>query len=79
MKMKKQPLVQPHAYRMIGNPDVKTFKSDFPDVKPFVLLDSPVVQSLLGNCPDDRDYECYQCGEETGDCDNGLCYSCNEE
>mgnify|MGYP003650410945 CR=1 FL=1 len=68
--MKNYPLVQPHAYRMIGNPDVKTF----------VLLDSPVVQSLLGNCPDDDSYECYQCGDETGNgCDSGLCYSCQEE
>jgi hypothetical protein len=47
MKMTKQPLVQPHAYRMIGNPDVKTFKADDSASKPFVLLDSPIVQSLL--------------------------------
>ena len=45
--MTKQPLVQPHAYRMIGNPDVKTFKADDSASKPFVLLDSPIVQSLL--------------------------------
>jgi len=34
----------------------------------------------FSECPDDSDYECYQCGANTGgDCDNGLCYNCNEE
>lgn len=34
----------------------------------------------MSSCPDDNDYECYQCGNATGNgMDNGLCYDCQEQ